>query len=92
MRRFALAVALVSTLACSDSISPESVAGTYDLVSINGQTLPFSEPILGSIVTVNASRMWLAPDSLVRSYLSDHRCRGGSDTPRIEWLIRDVYT
>ena len=59
MRRVISIVALTGTLIACDSFSPESVAGTYDLVSINGQTLPFSEPILGSIVTVHASRMWL---------------------------------
>ena len=41
MRRFAcLTIAFLALAACGDSTGPESVAGRYNLVSVNGMPLP----------------------------------------------------
>ena len=40
-RSVCMAIASLALAACSDSTGPESVAGRYELVSINGDPLPF---------------------------------------------------
>ena len=53
MRRIVLAAfALTVLAACGDAFSPESVSGSYQLVSVSGNTLPFSETNTAGGVTV----------------------------------------
>ena len=46
MRRLASVVLTGALLtACSDSFSPEGVSGLYNLVSVNGTAIPYSETV-----------------------------------------------
>lgn len=42
LRRVLGSIALVAALGCSDAVSPDDIAGTYILVTVDGETLPTS--------------------------------------------------
>jgi len=44
-----LLLACVTLSACGDSFSPQSVSGTYELVSVNGEPVPTESVTAGSI-------------------------------------------
>jgi hypothetical protein len=64
MRRIVLAAfALTVLAACGDAFSPESVSGFYQLLSISGNALPYSETItedgVTAEMTINAGSVTL---------------------------------
>ena len=52
MRRLASVVLTGALLtACGDSFSPEGVSGLYNLVSVNGEAIPYSETVpVGQVI------------------------------------------
>lgn len=53
LRLAGLAVATALVAGCGDSFSPEGVAGFYELKTVNGQELPYSETSGTTTTTVN---------------------------------------
>ena len=77
MRRL-LSVALASGLVfgCGDSFSVDGVSGTYNLESINGQDIPFSETI--GTVTVESGTLRLNSDNTWSVSITTSRAEGGT--------------
>ena len=68
MRRFGMAVLAVTVLsACSDAFTPEGVSGFYELKTVNGEQLPFSQTVFGVTVEFTAGSVTLSQNGTFSS-------------------------
>ena len=62
----AAVLASVVAVGCTDAFTPENVAGTYELTSIDGNAIPWTQPTAPdsvTIVTVESGRLTLSADA-----------------------------
>ena len=63
MRRLIpLAIAAVLLVGCKDAFTPSGVSGTYNLRTVNGEALPYSETEFGTTFTYTAGSIVLRAD------------------------------
>jgi hypothetical protein len=62
MRSYLYLLMAVMALGCSDSTAPDPAAGTYTLLSLDGETLPFDSAFDEDTVTTEAGDMELTGD------------------------------
>ena len=108
MRRLALILILGSAVvACPDSFSPdgvadafpaESVVGAYDLISFDGNPIPFTiQPGPGTLVTLESGRLTLTTDetwmiSHTFSYLDGSTTSTATDTSSGTYALTEPNT
>jgi uncharacterized lipoprotein YbaY len=80
-----LAIASLALAACSDSMGPESAVGRYELVSIDGEPLPYVlSEVFDDKIEITAGHMQLNADLTCSGSLTIENTTEGQVTPNTQ--------
>jgi len=93
MRKFLILAALVLAACGSDSTGPKTVnvVGVYQLQTVNGNALPYSETSGGTTTSITADQLSLNADETF-SEITDYRVTDGVTTVTTQGAGIGVYT